>query len=116
MGSTPITRLGSAKSRLPADGFLAVDVGGSWVKSGLVADGQVEKQSREPVARDLDGLVAQLNRVAEGRDWGLCVPGLVENGSVRYAANLPLRDTPLPELLDPPAPRLRQRPGGGNRR
>ena len=84
-----------------AERFLAVDVGGSWVKSGLVADGQVEEQSREPVARDLDGLVAQLNRVAEGQDWGLCVPGLVENGTVRYAANLPLRDTPLPELLSP---------------
>jgi predicted NBD/HSP70 family sugar kinase len=86
---------------LPADGFLAVDVGGSWVKSGIVADGRVEKQAREHVAADLDGLVAQLNRVAAGRDWGLCVPGLLENGTVRYAANLPLRDTPLPELLDP---------------
>jgi len=85
---------------LPADGFLAVDVGGTWVTSGVVADGGVENHSREPVAADLSGLVAQLNRVAGGRDWGLCVPGLVENGSVRYAANLPLRDTPLPELLE----------------
>ena len=83
-------------------GFLAVDVGGSWVKSGFVADGRVKELSREPVARDLDGLVAQLNRLAEGHDWGLCVPGLVEDGTVRYAANLPLRDTQLPELLDLP--------------
>jgi glucokinase len=81
--------------------FLAVDVGGSSVKSGFVVDGRVEEQAREPVAGDLDGLVAQLNRLAEGRDWGLCIPGLVENGTVRYAANLPLRDTPLPELLTP---------------
>jgi predicted NBD/HSP70 family sugar kinase len=87
---------------LPADGFLAVDVGGSWVKSGIVVDDRVENQTRETVAPDLEGLVAQLNRLAEGRDWGLCVPGLVENGTVRYAANLPLRDTQLPELLDPP--------------
>jgi glucokinase len=87
---------------LPVEGFLAVDVGGSSVKSGVVAGGRVEKQFREPVAARLDDLIAQLNRVAEGRDWGLCVPGLVENGTVRYAANLPLRDTPLPELLDSP--------------
>ena len=87
---------------MPADGFFAVDVGGSRVKSGFVVDDRVENQVREPVAPDLEGLVAQLNRLAEGRDWGLCVPGLVENGTVRYAANLPLRDTRLPELLDPP--------------
>ncbi|HEY6835847.1 MAG TPA: ROK family protein [Gaiellaceae bacterium] len=86
---------------MPADGFLAVDVGGTSVKSGVVVDGQVEGLAREPVAPDLDGLVAQLNRLVGGRDWGLCIPGLVENGSVRYAANLPLLDTPLLELLDP---------------
>ena len=86
---------------MPDNQFLAVDVGGSWVKSGFVVDGRVEEQAREPVAGDLDELVAQLNRLAEGRDWGLCIPGLVENGTVRYAANLPLRDTPLLELLDP---------------
>jgi predicted NBD/HSP70 family sugar kinase len=86
---------------LPADGFLAVDVGGSSVKSAVFADGHVQEIAREPVAADLDGLVAQLSRLAAGRDWGLCVPGLVEHGTVRFAANLPLRDTPLPALLDP---------------
>jgi len=87
---------------LPAEGFLAVDVGGSSVKSGFVVDGRVDEVAREPVATDLDGLVAQLERLAAGADqWGLCVPGLVEDGTVRYAANLPLRDTPLPELLAP---------------
>jgi glucokinase len=86
---------------LLADGFLAVDVGGSSIKSALVAHGRVERPTREPVAPDLNGLIAQLNRLAEGRDWGLCIAGLVENGTVRYAANLPLRETPLPDLLDP---------------
>ena len=86
---------------MPAEAFLAVDVGGSWVKSGSVVDGHVRDLAREPVAPDLDGLVAQLNGLAEGREWGLCVPGLVDNGCVRYAANLPLRETPLPELLTP---------------
>ena len=30
------------------------------------------------------------------------LPGLIEEGSVREAANLPLRDTRLAGLLDPP--------------
>ena len=100
--STRTTRSGSAKSRLPADGFFAVDVGGSAVKSGLVVDGRVKALAREPVASDLDGLVTQLVRLADGREWGLRVPGLIEEGTVRYAANLPLRDTRLVELLSPP--------------
>jgi glucokinase len=87
---------------LPGSAFFAVDVGGSSVKSGLVVDGRVEELAREPVASDLDGLVAQLERLADGRDWGLCVPGLIEEGTIRYAANLPLRDTRLAELVDPP--------------
>jgi len=87
---------------LPAEGFLAVDVGGSSVKSGVVVEGRVEKLAREPVAPDLGGLVAQLERLAaQAEGWGVCVPGLVEGGTVRYAANLPLRDAPLLELLTP---------------
>jgi glucokinase len=87
---------------LPASSFFAVDVGGSSVKSGLVVDGRVDGQAREPVASDLDGLVTQLMRLADGREWGLCVPGLIEEGLVRKAANLPLNDTRLTDLLDPP--------------
>jgi glucokinase len=87
---------------LPADKFLAVDVGGTSVKSGFVVDGQVEEVLREPVAPDFDGLLAQLERLAgQADDWGLCVPGLVKNGTVSYAANLPFRDTRLLELLTP---------------
>jgi predicted NBD/HSP70 family sugar kinase len=87
---------------LPAERFFAVDVGGSSVKYGFVVDGHVEELAREPVAADLDGLVAQLERLAaQAEEWGICVPGLVEGGMVRYAANLPLRDTPLLELLTP---------------
>jgi len=88
----------------PGSPFFAVDVGGSAVKSGLVVDGAVEGLTREPVARDLDGLVAQLERLVAGRaEWGLSIAGLVdtERGTVRYAANLPLRDTALAELLTP---------------
>ena len=84
--------------------FFAVDVGGSAIKSGLVVEGAIEEVVREPVATELDGLVAQLSRLVPGRtDWGLCIAGLVdaERGFVRYAVNLPLRDTPLAELLSP---------------
>jgi glucokinase len=89
---------------LPARPFFAVDVGGSSVKSGFVVDGAVEEPSREPVAPELEGLVAQLSRLVAGKaDWGLSIAGLVdaERGFVRYAANLPLRDTALAELLSP---------------
>ena len=89
--------------------FLAVDVGGSSVKHGLVLNGMLERHEREPVAHDLDGLVAQLTRIhaeAGEPDWGLAIAGLVDSqrGVVHYASNLPLRDTPLLELL--PAPRV----------
>jgi glucokinase len=87
--------------------FLAVDVGGSSVKHALVMDGQLEAQGRDVVAADLDGLVAQLRRIhdeAAAPAWGLCIAGLVEpeRGAVRYASNLPLRETPLVELLPRP--------------
>jgi glucokinase len=91
---------------LPAEAgpFLAVDVGGSSVKHALVVDGRLEAQAREPVADDLDGLVEQLTRIhddAAAPAWGLCIAGLVDadHGVVRYASNLPLRETPLVELL-----------------
>jgi len=87
---------------LLARNFLAVDVGGSSVKSALIVDGRLEEQTREPVAPDLEGLLAHLGRLASQADeWGLCIAGLVENGTVRYAANLPLRETPLLELINP---------------
>lgn len=90
--------------RAEAAPFLAVDVGGSTVKHALVVHGRLEAQAREPVAADLDGLVGQLTRLhdeAAVPAWGLCIAGLVEaeRGVVRYASNLPLRETPLVELL-----------------
>jgi len=91
---------------LPAEAapFLAVDVGGSSVKHALVVDGRLEAHAREPVAPELDGLVAQLRRIHDERAasaWGLCIAGLVDTdrGVVRYASNLPLRETPLLEVL-----------------
>ncbi|HSC50526.1 MAG TPA: ROK family protein, partial [Gaiellaceae bacterium] len=95
---------------MPAEAapFLAVDVGGSSVKHALLVDGRLEAHAREPVMPDLDGLVAQLRRIhdeAAVPSWGLCIAGLVdaERGVVRYASNLPLRETPLVELLPEPA-------------
>jgi glucokinase len=84
--------------------FFAVDVGGSSVKSGLVVDGEVEHLTREPVARGFETLVDQLVRLREGAAapaWGLAIAGLLddESGTVRYAANLGLREAPIVELL-----------------
>ena len=87
-----------------ADPFFAVDVGASWIKSGTVVDSRATEIAREPVARGLDALVAQLVRLhkdAGSPTWGLCVAGLVDrpSGLLRYSANLGLRDAPLVELL-----------------
>jgi glucokinase len=84
--------------------FFAVDVGGSSVKSARIAGGLVERVERERVANSLEGLVDQLARVvadSETTAWGLCIAGLVdaESGTVRHAANLLLRETPLLQLL-----------------
>jgi glucokinase len=92
-----------------AGAFFAVDVGGSSVKSALVLDGELVQQAREPVARDLEGLVRQIVRLRQGaaaQAWGLCIAGLVdeENGAVRYAANLGLEDVPIVELLEVEVP------------
>jgi glucokinase len=88
----------------PAGPFFAVDVGASWVKSGLVTGGRAKVVAREPVAPGLEALVAQIARLrdAAGTDtWGLCVAGLVDAkaGMLRYSANLDLREAPLVELL-----------------
>lgn len=95
------------------DRFLAVDVGGSSVKSALVVDGKVGQPSNEPVARGLDELVRQLVRLydaAAPASWGLCSAGLIdsERGVVRYASNLGLQDAPVVELLQAhvPAPNV----------
>jgi len=92
---------------LPDSGpaFFAVDVGASWVKSGTVVHGRVEDVAREPVARGLDELVTQIGRLRDASGagtWGLCVAGLVDAaaGTLRYSANLDLRDAPLVELLN----------------
>ena len=84
--------------------FFAVDVGASTVKSGIVLDGAAQEVAREPVARGLDGLVRQLVRLREAAGtnaWGLCIAGLVDvdAGTLRYSANLGLKDAPLVELL-----------------
>ena len=92
-----------------SDAFFAVDVGASWIKSALVVDGTPHDVSREPVVRELDGLVAQVARLvreAGAPGWGVCVAGLVdaERGVLRYSANLGLEDAPLAELLGIEAP------------
>lgn len=95
--------------------FLALDVGGSWIKSATVVDGEAQEHPREPVAHGLAELVSQIvdlyERAGEGArlSWGLCVPGLVdaESGTVGYSVNLGLRDVPLLELLEAKLPRPR---------
>jgi len=89
--------------------FLAVDVGGSSVKSAVVVDGNLMRFSKEPVERGLDGLVGQLERLHEGSEqaWGLCVPGVIDThtGTVHFSANLGLRDVAVLDALETALPR-----------
>src|SRR5215218_10343558 len=87
--------------------FLAVDIGGSRIKSALVINGDALEYAPKPVARDLAGLLHEISetykRAASGEElqWGLCMPGLLDAaaGTVRYSANLGLRDVPVVQLL-----------------
>jgi len=89
--------------------FLAIDVGGSSVKSAVVVDGEITEFSKEPVATGLDGLVSQLARLygESGLAWGLCLPGLIDarTGTVHYSANLGLRDVAFLDALQGEVPR-----------
>jgi glucokinase len=95
--------------------FIALDVGGSWLKSATIIDGEAEEHAREPVAHGIEQLVSQLAQLYEragggGRlPWGLCMPGLVDTnrGTVDYSANLGLRNVPVLELLEAELPRPR---------
>lgn len=94
---------------MPPDGFFAVDVGASTVKSAFVADGVAGEPAVEPVAHGLDALVSQLARLHRDSGaglWGLCIAGVVDSaaGRLRYSANLGLRDAPLVELLSTELP------------
>jgi glucokinase len=95
--------------------FIALDVGGSWIKSATIVDGDAEEHPREPVAHGIDELVGQIVQVYERAGggarmpWGLCLPGLVDadRGTVAYSVNLGLRNVPVLELLGAELPRPR---------
>jgi glucokinase len=95
--------------------FLALDVGGSRIKSATIVDGEAEEHPREPVAHGVGELVSQIvdlyERAGEGArlPWGLCMAGLVDadRGTVGYSVNLGLRDVPMLELLEAKLPRPR---------
>jgi glucokinase len=95
---------------------LAIDVGGTEVKCALVASGGVVRhRERHPTGagRGQDGLVASILGIAgtlaekaraDGlvpRAAGVAVPGIVDEaaGVARTAANLPLHDVPLRDLV-----------------
>lgn len=95
--------------------FLAVDVGGSRIKSAVVVEGKAQEDPPEPVARDLPELLRQIVRryerhaAGEELQWGLCMPGLIDvaTGTIRHSAGLALRDVPVLELLERQLPRPR---------
>jgi glucokinase len=94
----------------PPDAVVAIDVGGTVIKGGLVAGGYAVQKRVEvatPSPGDVDALVAAVVRVVDDlRDVpigavGVAVPGNVDSntGTVTYAGNLGLKDLPLRPLL-----------------
>lgn len=98
-----------------ADAVVALDVGGTSIKAGLVAaDGAVLLEVRRPTGGEhgatavVDGIVelaAELaGELADGRSVravGIGVPGIIDSaaGIARYAANLGWRDVPFGRLV-----------------
>lgn len=93
------------ETRLPAH-VVAVDLGGTTIKSARYnAHGIPEETLRIPTpsSKGPDAVVAAVVQAAAAllrpgvRAVGLCAPGLIDTdaGTVRFASNLGLRDTPL---------------------
>lgn len=99
------------ETRTRSDVVAALDVGGTSIKAGLVAqDGTVVRESRRPTGVEggpqaaIDRIVtfaADLVETDNVRALGLGVPGVVDGaaGVARYAANLGWRDVPFVQLL-----------------
>ncbi|RIJ69725.1 ROK family protein [Nakamurella silvestris] len=99
-----------------ADLVVALDVGGTSVKAGLVdSAGRIHAELRRPtgvgggVDAVVDGLIGVITELVEQAEStgrtpeaiGLGVPGIVDGpaGIARYSANLGWRDLPLAQLL-----------------
>lgn len=95
----------------PADVVLAMDVGGTLIKAGLVdARGDVVREARRPTGVEagpeavIDGILSFAGDLTSGqpvRAVGIGVPGVVDGaaGIARYAANLGWRDVPFARLM-----------------
>lgn len=88
----------------PAD-VLAIDIGGSSLKAARYdRQGRVLEACRVPtpapagLAGEVSGLAGRLCGPATAA-VGLVAPGVIENGVLRYAANLGVRDLPLRDLV-----------------
>src|SRR5262245_44357919 len=93
---------------------LAIDVGGTGIKCGLVdLDGVIRHAQRHPTRaeRGPDAVVANILDVAAGLaetaraggfapvSAGVIVPAVLADGVAVFSANLGLRDVPLRDLL-----------------
>jgi glucokinase len=93
---------------VPSPAVLAVDVGGTSIKAAVVDERGRTLRSETvptPVLRGPDAVVEAVREVAGAlcgpgvEAAGVVVPGVVEAGVARYAANLGWRDVPLRDLL-----------------
>lgn len=92
----------------PRNHYLGLDIGGTFIKYGVVdEDGHMLAFDSVETPDDLDGFLNTLYRVidmAREKDPHICgvgvgCAGLIENGNVVTASNLPFKATPLRDLL-----------------
>jgi glucokinase len=96
----------SATSAVPLRvDVLAIDIGGSSIKAarydrdGLVLDGlQVPTPPPSRLAGEIAALAARL-RGPDTAAVGVVTPGVIDDGVLRYATNLGVRDLPLRDLV-----------------
>ena len=89
-------------------GIVAVDVGGTSVRAAMCGDGDISDVIRVATPKVggsvvLDAIVSVIEQVIDlhgpASGIGLAVPGLIENGVVRYSANLVWRDLRLADVV-----------------
>ena len=87
--------------------YIGIDVGGTNLKAGLVADsGEILKTKRVPLdfqgpeqfAETLAGLAKEV--AADGvKSVGIGLPGAVDGGKIVYTTNIPMEDVDLEGLF-----------------
>ena len=103
-----IRKILSAGRHQPPDHYLGIDIGGTNIKYGTInIDGSLIGNSSIPTPKTEAEFLQTLYTIVDSvctadpyiRGIGVGVPGFLEDGNTVSALNLPLKNTPLSDLL-----------------